>query len=481
MIWSSAHHWSLRLGSALLFFILARILPPDQIGLYSAALAVIALMELFAENGLGDAIIQAPRVTDATLAAAFWFTTLLGCLSCGILWLLASTLETWLSAPGLAPVLSVLLLILPLNSMSYVPQAMLRRDLKYRQLAVRSLIATTLSSCLGLFLALIGAGIWSMVVQFIVFCIINFIILWRVRAVDVFARPDFASLMPLLRFGSQVFTSKFIYYVVNRSIEFVLLYKFGAVLLAYYIMGGRIVFVVNQLLLSVTSDVALTTFSRLADSREAIRKTFFSSLNFATFIAAPIYFGMASISSEFCILAFGENGENAAPFMTIISIIGGLQISQSFNGSLLYAAGRPSIPLLILVLQAIVTLFALLPPWGFAPESSVALYATAIIATMPIYAYACCKVIKIPILEYTKTISPYYISSLLMFGLIKLLPYIWGVFHQVQIFGIIINVIVGVTVYIGSLWVFAPLSLKSNLDKISATNYIAKFLFGRKQ
>ena len=40
------------------FIVLARILPQEQIGLFSAALAIIAVAEVFAENGLGDAVVQ---------------------------------------------------------------------------------------------------------------------------------------------------------------------------------------------------------------------------------------------------------------------------------------------------------------------------------------------------------------------------------------------------------------------------------------
>lgn len=68
-LWSAVRQWGQRLGSALTFVILARILPAEQIGLVSMALAIMALAEVVNENGAAEAVIRHREAGNGAIMA----------------------------------------------------------------------------------------------------------------------------------------------------------------------------------------------------------------------------------------------------------------------------------------------------------------------------------------------------------------------------------------------------------------------------
>jgi O-antigen/teichoic acid export membrane protein len=143
--WSGVRNWGTRLGSVVLFLIVARILSGHELGLFSAAIAILAIAELFADNGIGDAVVQARKLNPGALSAAFLVNLGAGIILGILLFVFAERLEIWFGADGLAPLLRVLSLALILNAASYIAQSIFRREMAFRWLAVRALIATFIS------------------------------------------------------------------------------------------------------------------------------------------------------------------------------------------------------------------------------------------------------------------------------------------------------------------------------------------------
>jgi O-antigen/teichoic acid export membrane protein len=58
--------------------VIARILLPEEYGLYAMALLITGYAELFSRLGLGSAIIQKQNITDTEMSSIFWFSIMIG-------------------------------------------------------------------------------------------------------------------------------------------------------------------------------------------------------------------------------------------------------------------------------------------------------------------------------------------------------------------------------------------------------------------
>ncbi len=220
----------------IVFIVVARVLPPSQLGLFATAATVIAVAELVAENGLGEAVVQAPELDDRLLSAALIVNVILAMVVAGALLAIGPWLETALEASGLEAILSVVVLVILFNAFSYVPQAYLRRRFEFRWLAFRALVATVVSGGVGITMALTGFGVWSLVAQALLAAFLNLVLVWRAKPWHLHLVNPLAA-APLFKVSGHIFGSKLVDFVANRGIELAIAAGAGPAALALWVMA----------------------------------------------------------------------------------------------------------------------------------------------------------------------------------------------------------------------------------------------------
>lgn len=420
--WSAARNWGIRLSSILLFFILARILPLNQLGLFSAAVAIVAVVELFAENGMGDAVVQAETLDDEILSAALTLNVLLGLACAAVLWISAPWLERAFEAPGLTPVLSITVLAIVMNAFSYIPQSLLRRRLEFKWLAARALFASLVSGAIGVVMAIMGYGVTALVAQFLIAAFLNMVLIWWVRPF----RPRLTSLkaaLPLTHFGARVFGTRFLDYIAGRAIELAVLAGLGAAALALYILASRLWSVLMQLISAVTIDVSLPVFSRLAQEadREKLLSSFYAAVRITFAIGVPIFLMLGALSPEVMPTVFGNNGKGGAVLLTPLAILGAFQIIQFYNGVLLTAIGRPGDTMRINLVRAIIVGLVLVVTLRQPLHTVVVAFSLGHIIVTPVYFWYARRHVGLSVARVLRTGAPFLIGSALMFIAVFLL------------------------------------------------------------
>lgn len=452
VFWSALRHWGVRLGSVAVFFALARILPKEQLGLFSAAIAVIAIAEIFAENGLGEAVVQAKEIDDEILSAAALFNVGFSIIVAAACLIFSAQLEAFLGAPGLTPILSVALVAVLINALSYIPQSVLRRNGDFRWLAMRGLIATLVSGAVGVGLALLGFGAMSMAAQLVLFALINAVMVWWRRPWT--PRPASpARALPLVRFGSKVFASRMLDYVGGRSIELFIVAALGPAALALYIMGSRIYAVLMQLISAVTIDVSMPHFSRLADDRPALVEALYKSFELTSALAFPIFVMLGALAPEITDIAFGRNGHGSEAILLPLSLLGAFRLLQYYNGTLLNAVGRPGVAMVVQGMKAIASVIVLSATYGRSLQTIVLAFSIShAVLGMVSFAFGRRKV-GYSLVRLLKIVTPFALSAFLMFGAIwALRPYVGTLGHSLP--RLVVLGAIGGAVYLASAMLF---------------------------
>ena len=114
-----------------------------------------------------------------------------------------------------------------LSALSAVPIAVLRRSLKYKQLAIRSILGLTIGGVFGIVLAVAGAGVWALVLQVLAQRIAELVIAWiavPVRFGVTWSAPHFRELRPV---ALNVFSARMMSLVTGQLPRLVLGYTLG--------------------------------------------------------------------------------------------------------------------------------------------------------------------------------------------------------------------------------------------------------------
>lgn len=174
--WGQAIRWQtlsvgVQIVLQLLFTaVLARLLSPADFGIMAIALVVVGVVEIFAQIGIGPALVQRKELSDADVVTAFWTSAALGVGSFGILWTAAPAVGALYAARTsgdtelLVDVLRIIALSFVISGFTLVPRSLLIRRMAFDKLFRSSLLAMGIGNLgIGLGLAWVGAGVWSYV------------------------------------------------------------------------------------------------------------------------------------------------------------------------------------------------------------------------------------------------------------------------------------------------------------------------------
>src|SRR5690242_16586904 len=155
-----------RLGLQLLVLpILARLLGPEAFGLIGLAMPFILLTSVLADAGLGTALMRHQNPSEELESTVFWISTSIGlaltALLSGLSWPIAQIFQR----PDLALVLATLSLILILGGAMAVANARIARRREFGIFAIADVLATVVSATVGIGAAVLGLGVWSLVIQ----------------------------------------------------------------------------------------------------------------------------------------------------------------------------------------------------------------------------------------------------------------------------------------------------------------------------
>src|SRR3954471_23993262 len=139
--WTAAQKWLVRIAGVLTFVVLSRLLSPADIGLVALALAFLGVLGVVADLGAATFLVQTRSWDEKTRSTTFWTTLGFSVAATGLVVVLAAPLAGLLGEPRLAPVFQALAPILVLNVTSAVPSAILQRELRFRELALREMAA----------------------------------------------------------------------------------------------------------------------------------------------------------------------------------------------------------------------------------------------------------------------------------------------------------------------------------------------------
>ncbi len=428
IFWSVIQKWGREAVSFFTFVALSRLLAPEDFGLVAMAFVFITFVQVFLDQGLGDAIVQRADLAPEHLDTAFWISILTGCLLTVSGIALSGPVAALFSEPRLVPVLRWMSVGFVLTTLSSIQTAILQRKLAFKSLAARSVSATMVGGIVGVGMAFAGFGVWSLVAQELANDMTAAIVLWS--ASDW--RPGFKiskkHYKELFSFGASIVGNDILDVIMRRSDDFLIGYFLGPTLLGYYNIGYRLLLVIMRVVTGITNSVAFPTFSRIQKNPERMRRAFYTVTQYTSLLAFPVFIGLATLAPEIVQALFGKKWLPSVPVMQTLAFIGILQSLLFFNGSVIKASGKPFWQLGIMFLTSVGSVigFLLVVKWGIVAVAASFVIVGYMVA--PLSFVAVRKLIQIDFKTYLRQFLAPLIASLMMVATFLGLKYVFA--HQ---------------------------------------------------
>ena len=353
LTWSLIERWGSELAGLGIFLVLSRRLPPDAFGLVALASVVMDFMQRFVDQGFSEAVVQRGELDKEHLDTAFWTGIATG----GLFTLLciagADQVAAWFHEPKLAAVLRWLSLGFVIRGLSSTQQALLVRSLRFKQLAMRTLVSQLAAGVFAIGLVFSDWGVWSLVGQNLASGIFGVVALWSVADWRPGLGFRWDHFKQLSLFGVNIVGFKLLNLLSSRLDQLLIGSFLGTTALGYYTVAGRIFGSINKGLTGMMNSVAFPVFARLQGERERMRKAFYEATQLTSLVTLPAFLGLFAIAPDAVPWAFGAQWAPSVPVMRVLACLGILQTLTYFDGSVLKAVGKPSWRLGLALLQSV--------------------------------------------------------------------------------------------------------------------------------
>ena len=455
VFWSAVQSWGQQAISFLVFAILARLLTPETFGLIALAGVFLAFVEVFLDQGFSTAIVQRKEIESEHLDTAFWTNLAIGIFMTGASIAAADFIGTLFKQPDIAPIICWLSLSFIIRALSAVQDGIFRRNLAFKTLAIRSLIAVIGGGIVGISMAFVGFGVWSLVGQRLSSSIVQIIVIWWASDWRPKLRFSQKHFFELFSFGINIVGINILTFVIRQSDNLLIGYFLGPVALGYYNLAYRILQVTTQVFVGVISKIALPLFSRLQQEPEKMRQVFYQAVNASNVIAFPIFLGISILAPEIVIVLFSEKWLPSVPVIQILNLIGILYAGFYFNGPLIMAVGKPSWKLGLDFFKALgyLTAFMITVKWGIIAVATG--YVTTGYLMSIVTVWVIKKLINIDLITYLRQYIAPLSGSLVMVFAILVTKYFLDMLVNSYIL-LTISTVIGAAIYISIIWITEP-------------------------
>lgn len=366
VVWSFVQNVAARLIAFSVFIVLGRILAPATFGLVALAQATIDLLLIWVGQGAVPYLVHKEGLDETDRSTAFWTSLCIGGLLALGISAAAPLVGMATDTMEVVPVVRWLSLVIPLHALSKVHIAILTREFRFKELALRTGVAAILGGASGLASAIAGWGAYALVTQVLVGQVVSVASLWWAsgwRPTGQWSKPH---ALTQLRYGAGITGDSLLRMIGTRADRFLIAAALGTSVLGTYAIARRILDLCTNLLSKSGDAVAMSVFARNQGDGAALDTQYKSALTFTVFINAPAFTGLAVLSEEAIGLLLGPQWKDAAPILRVLCGAGALLSVGYVTASVLRAVGRPLALTLIQAFMLVVyfPLMALLYPFG---------------------------------------------------------------------------------------------------------------------
>jgi O-antigen/teichoic acid export membrane protein len=279
--WSAAAQAIIAIGDIVSLIVVTILISNEDLGVSGMAVPFYTMLDVAADLGITASLIQRDDHTPERVSTVFWFNLLV---SAGLflLVLVAAPLYGWLIGVPLAGWLLVAYgSKLIFQNVYVIPFALLKKELRFSEIAIARLIAHLAESISRVVFALMGITVWCLTLSAFVRAFV-FGVIMQVRhpfIPKLVFRPR--EVIEYVRFGMRSGASQILYQFYTNVDYAIVGHYFGKEANGIYFLAYSVVLEPVRTITNVVNDVAFPTFARIRSQAGDLAEQFikFSRLN----------------------------------------------------------------------------------------------------------------------------------------------------------------------------------------------------------
>lgn len=338
--WSFLNNLLGRAGTFLAGIVLARVLVPEDYGVFAVALVAMNLLMGLNDAGMTAALIRwQGRMEEAAATAA----TLILATSTALflaLYAIAPVFSDALGVPEATPVVRLMAVTVIIDALFAVPVAAVTRSFLQGRRAAADMTNLVVSTGVAVTLALHDQGAWSLAWGRVAGNLVAGLLLLVLSPVRVRFGFDRAVAGTLTRVGIPLTGASLLVFAMLNVDNVIVGRTLGPVALGLYSMAFNLSSWPVQMFAFAVRRVSLAGFSRLVDEPARLRAAYLRSLTLLLAVSLPVCVLLATLAAPAVVTVYGEKWRPAADALTWLALVGIVRIATEVTFDYILARGR---------------------------------------------------------------------------------------------------------------------------------------------
>lgn len=320
--------------------LIARLLAPEDIGLFAMVLPFSNFVGLFQDLGLTQAITTASRLTRGQATVMFWLNLGVSAILALILAALAPVISAFYGRPELVGLTLGLAATFVLSGLFTVQIALLNRTMRYAALAAIDMASVVAGFAAAVLVAVVWPSAWALLASTVVGLAVSLALAWTFSAWRPGRPAAPREVSELLRFGAGV-TGFNISNFFARSLDNVLIGRVaGAEQLGFYDRAYKLLVLPLQQVNRPIGRVLIPALSRLRDEPHRYRHAYLRVVQQTLLLIMPGVIALMITADTLIPLLMGDQWGPTSAIFSWLALSGLHQPLTTTIGWLFISQGR---------------------------------------------------------------------------------------------------------------------------------------------
>lgn len=431
--------------------VLARLLFPEQFGLVAYCTIVINYLDILNTAGINSALVARKDRLEEAANAALLINVLMGVFSYGVSWLIAPQVADFFHEEKITDLFRLIAIILPIDGLGLVPDALIQRNLRFRDKMIVSISRNVVKGLASIIFALLGWGYWSLAWGQVIGSFISVPASWILAAWRPTFKYHWQTTREMMGYGVHIILAS-IAGVLRANVDYIIVGKaLGATALGIYTMAYRIPELAIKSLNEVVARVLFPLLSRLQSDTEALRAYYLNYIRYIALFSFSVGAGIALTSNLFVVQFMSSKWNEAIAPMSYVAIALSIAAIGHAPGVLYKSINRPDVLswTSLVKLPFIIGLLIFCVRWGI---NGVAIGQIAFaFFSVGLDSYVVGRIVDLKFSQFVGALAPALASTFCMSAALGAIRY---VFNPSGWLGLVVEVVCGVAVFLGALMVF---------------------------
>jgi O-antigen/teichoic acid export membrane protein len=311
--------------------ILARLLMPEEVGIYSVVASITVLAHMVRDFGVSTYIIQEEKLTDEKLISAFLVTLFWSYSISILLFSLSTSISDFFGrseVEKVVEVISINFLLIPFGSISL---SLLRRSMDFLSLFKVNVASALVAAITTVLLAFYGFSYMSLVWGSVVGTGSTVLLSTFYRQKIKLVFPNFSDLLIVFKFGSKSSYINILFMSVSQLPEILIGRLYGMASVGLFSRASGLVKIFHMGIMQGILPVFLPHFvSKFRESQD-IKSDYLLFLGCICTVAWPFFAFISMMSKEIIEVLYGANWVEAASFVVWLAISASIINVYSIN------------------------------------------------------------------------------------------------------------------------------------------------------